>query len=396
MTLQADTSTTASFGNTGNTATITFNSVPANALLAIFAFGDADNGNATESLSVTTAAGLTWTRNAQGNGSPGAVAAIFTAPAGAGTYAITITDSDAMTDASSEIGLWGVIFTDDNGGQPSAGNAVADTASVTTSANNSWVWSSCMTAGTTNGTQTTVFTDASFDAGDQVCAQKQNSITATSGTVVTPTLGGSHGCIIEIKAGTAAAAVLVGYRSTPLHPGRGPSWARFYQAPRSTDVIAAGTAWTVDGTVTETATITGTAALAAAATGSVTETLTITGSATVVSPGGIAGDRTETLTITGTASAGLKASGTAALVATITGSAVHGYTAAGTVALAATITGAADVTVRPGGSGHAYSGTRVGTNGTGTQSATGGPATRSGTTGPGTRSGSATSTTRRG
>lgn len=184
-------------------ATIDLTTAPANSLAVLVCWGDADNGVTNETFSVTSSGGLTWTKQVEANGSPGGVATVFSAPiTSAGDYTgIQVTDSDAFGDSQSQMAVRPLIFVDLNG-QPAFGASVADTASITTTVNNSWVWLHSMadTGGTTNGTQIVVYniTGGAFDGGDNISLTRLIAFTATAGTVVTPTQGGNHGTIFEI------------------------------------------------------------------------------------------------------------------------------------------------------------------------------------------------------
>jgi len=208
MTLARTLGTTVT-GVTGNTATVALTSVPANSLVVLFCMADADNGNLTESLSIGTTGGLTWTKQGQSNGSPGAVAAVFTAPfAAGGSITVTVVDSDAMTDSASEIGVKPVFFTDSGGSIPGVGAITTTTVhptTVTSTATGSWFWAGGL-AGSTGYTTaqagaTLQFGDTSFDAGDTIAVWSLNALSTGSGQTLNLDYAAPpiHNVGIEIK-----------------------------------------------------------------------------------------------------------------------------------------------------------------------------------------------------
>jgi hypothetical protein len=216
----------AAAGNTAVTASFT---APANALLMAFWEQDT-SGNSVPTIA--DSGGLTWTlvdrlcadTTAEAN-----------TPAPAGTaqsgqikaWKATTASSAARTVTVTEVGAGGTgkegmldveVFTDD-GGAPTVGavatkggSASAPTHTLTTTANDSWVWAhgndwSASGTGVAGSNQTV--TDTNDTTNDAQHVWKQNATTPTSGTVVTmnlttPASQTYNIGLVEIKANPAA------------------------------------------------------------------------------------------------------------------------------------------------------------------------------------------------
>lgn len=241
MTLAADVSQSVARLVHGTPISVPLVAVAPNSLVAFFCLADADNGNATESLSIGTTGGLTWTKRVERNGSPGAVSTIFTAPFPAGgSITPTVIDSDGMVDVSAEIAVIPVIFTDTNGSIPGTGATGTGTGSTntTTTIANSWVWGCGLGTGVDNGTQTRIFftSGGTFDGGDDINAAKSNATTPTPGTVVNLALGSIFTTAIEITPGPGS--------STPVFDSSGSTPILVGATTASPDITAAAVgAW---------------------------------------------------------------------------------------------------------------------------------------------------------
>ena len=206
MTLQAALGTAVRDSNA--TTAITTGVVPSNALLALFCHADADNGNATESLSISAAGGFTWTKNVQKNGSPGAVVAVFTAPVSAGSTSQIVSIADSQGSVAKSV--FPVIFTDDNGGIPTVGKtSIAAPPSYTATSIGSWAW--CVALGgagvVTPQTGQTIedSVSGSFDGGDSIATIILTAKATSVGQTQAFTLSGaSQAASIEILPGTPA------------------------------------------------------------------------------------------------------------------------------------------------------------------------------------------------
>jgi len=246
--LALDASTPSMVKGTTTPATTAAFSPPAGSLL--FAICEADELN-TFSISNTGTA-LTWTSigastNQSGEGS----IQIYWAYAAAAPGSITV--SSARTGSFTANALKVLVFTGAETSFTGAkAAAFATTVNVTTTGNNSWVWAGHIEE---NGGADTAATGCSFNDAETSFGGigggvlKRTATTPASGTVVT--IGVTSATIpaivaFEVKEG--AGSTTQGGTSTALHPGKGPTQARFYQTPRSTDVTT--TALTLSDTAT--------------------------------------------------------------------------------------------------------------------------------------------------
>lgn len=236
MALALDASTPSMVKGTTTPATTAAFSPPAGSLL--FAICEADELN---TFSVS-GGGLTWTSigvstNQSGEGSIQVYWA-YTATALTG-----ITISSARTGSFTANALKVLVFTGAETSFTGAkAAAFATTVNVTTTANNSWVWAGHIEE---NGGADTAATGCTFNDAETTFGGigggvlKRTATTPASGTVVT--IGVTSATIpaivaFEVKEG--AGSTTQGGTSTALHPGKGPTWARFYQTPRSADVTS--------------------------------------------------------------------------------------------------------------------------------------------------------------
>jgi len=181
-------------------------SPPANSLIIVFFGVQAVDSASAQSVSAVTNTGtaLTWTRKVLANhsgSSPGGSAEIWWAFNTAAQTGITVSanftrPAAASTDQNG--GLMAVkvytgtatsLSTAASGSQISTANAVFS-ASVTTTAANSWVWGVALnwsnsTVGTAGTAQTIVESVNDTTSGDAEWSQKQNATTPSSGTSVT-------------------------------------------------------------------------------------------------------------------------------------------------------------------------------------------------------------------
>jgi fibronectin type 3 domain-containing protein len=160
-------------------------------LLEAFIATDGPGSGSSQTISSVTGGGLTWTLRSRANSRPG-TAEIWQAVAPAALSNITVT---ATLSNGSYVGAMTVVSftganTSVNGATVSAGAASgAPTASITTTAANSWVfavgvdWDKAM-ARTVGANQTLVDQDLA-PVGDTYWVQRQNTTTPNSGTSVT-------------------------------------------------------------------------------------------------------------------------------------------------------------------------------------------------------------------
>jgi hypothetical protein len=208
-------SPTAAIGSGATTVTGAF-TPPDNTLLLAFCAGDANNGSLDEDQTVTDSTSTTWTKKVLRNGNGGGCVTVHyrrivgTSP---GNITATLTD----TKGSVAKRIFPRVFIDlATGIAPDIGaTAVSGSANVslTTTVNNSWVWSIALTANAvlTAGTGCTQQDDfGGFDSGDAVQTESQTSLTTTAGTVVTNGLSGTatvpHNVAVEIIPGSSSSA----------------------------------------------------------------------------------------------------------------------------------------------------------------------------------------------
>jgi hypothetical protein len=343
---------------TGTTTAITTAafSPPANTQLVAFVARNVGFHNFNADGNVSSTGGLSWSLagrksvNAGSTGGAGTdgcteiwVANTTTAP---GSMTVTDTRGDGLSGSGAEHILKVEVFT---GAESPWAGAITGTsstsglpsASVTTTQANSWVFASSSDwsaggVGTVGSGQTMIDED---DVAGQYDAHiwRQTSTTSVSGTSVTMNLTAPSGqqyneLAIEIRETAATATDAGGRIQSGFHPGRGPTRARFYQTPKSYDVISA-------------ATINGTADLAGAGTLADVPVIqaapaTLTGAGTLSASGVIAGSATltgaGTMAATVTQGAGSTLTGAGTVAAAVTESATASLTGAGT--LAATVT----------------------------------------------------------
>jgi hypothetical protein len=236
--LALDASTPAMVKGTTNPATTATFSPPAQSLL--FALCEADETN-TFAVSNTGTA-LSWQSigvsiNQSGQGS---IQVFWAWNANAQS---NITVSSTRTGSFVANGLKVLVFTGAEStftGAKIAG--LTATVNVTTTANNSWVWAAHIEEG--GGADTAAsgctFNDAETSFGGiGGGVLKRTATTPTAGTVVTIGVTAATTPAIVAFEVKESAAVAEGYSTTGWHPGRGPTQARFYKTPRSTDAIAA-------------------------------------------------------------------------------------------------------------------------------------------------------------
>jgi chitodextrinase len=169
----------------------TFSTKQANEILEAFVATDGPGSGSAQTISSVTGGGLTWTLRSRANSRPG-TAEIWQAVAPAALSNITVT---ARLSNGSYVGAMTVVSftganTSVNGATVPAGAASgAPTASITTTAANSWVfavgvdWDKAVTR-TVGANQTLVDQDLA-PVGDTYWVQRQNTTTPNSGTSVT-------------------------------------------------------------------------------------------------------------------------------------------------------------------------------------------------------------------
>lgn len=215
MSLAVDASSpTAAIGSGATTVTAAF-TPPDNTLLVAFCQGDANNGSLDEDQTVTDSTSTTWTKKVLHNANGGACATVhYRRLSGTGSSPGSITATLTDTKGSVAKRIFVRVFVDAATGiAPDIGaTAVSATASVsvTTTVNNSWVWSTGLTANATltAGTGCTLQDNfGGFDSGDAVFTESQTSLTTTSGTSVTNAIAGTatvpHNIAVEIIPGSA-------------------------------------------------------------------------------------------------------------------------------------------------------------------------------------------------
>jgi hypothetical protein len=208
-------SPSAAIGSGATTVTGAF-TPPDNTLLVAFCAGDANNGSLDEDQTVTDSTSTTWTKKVLRNGNGGACVTVhYRRIVGTSPGSITATQTDTKGSVAKRIFVR--VFTDAATGiAPDIGaTAVSGSANVslTTTVNNSWVWSIALTANVvlTAGTGCTQQDDfGGFDSGDAVQTESQTSLTTTAGTLVTNGLNGTstvpHNVAIEIIPGASSPA----------------------------------------------------------------------------------------------------------------------------------------------------------------------------------------------
>lgn len=213
MSLAVDASSpSAAIGSGATTVTGAF-TPPDNTLLVAFCAGDANNGSLDEDQTVTDSTSTTWTKVVLRNANGGACVTVHKrrlSGTGSSPGSITATLTDSKGSVAKRI--FPRVFVDAATGiAPDIGaTAVSGSANVslTTTVNNSWVWSIALTANVvlTAGTGCTQQDDfGGFDSGDAVQTESQTSLTTTAGTLVTNGLNGTstvpHNVAIEIIPG---------------------------------------------------------------------------------------------------------------------------------------------------------------------------------------------------
>lgn len=293
MSLAVDASSpTAAIGSGASTVTGAF-TPPDNTLLVAFCQGDANNGSLDEDQTVADSTSTTWTKKILRNGNGGACVTVHyrrivgTSP---GSITATLTDTkgsvakrifvrvfiDAATGVAPDIGTTGV--------------SGATTVSLTTTVNNSWVWSACLTANATlsAGSGCTLQDSfGGFDSGDAVATYSQTSTTSTAGTGVTNTIAGTatvpHNVAVEIIPG-GGETNYAGPWTGPT-PGRlGPTGQWTTQTFDTSSAIAVALADT--GSTAEALAVTAAVALADA--GAETEALAVTAAVPLADAGSAA------------------------------------------------------------------------------------------------------------
>jgi hypothetical protein len=222
-------------------------------------------------------------------------------------------------------------------GASATGATVPPTAILTPTQIDSWIYAAILDY-TTNATLTanaqSTLIDQFVDAtnGDTWATFKAAAGTSALSSTTYGFTNANAAYNVAAAEILAAPTAATGRVQSGFHPGRGPTTARFYQTPKSYDVVSA-------------ATIDGTASLAGA--GTVTDvpavqgaTATLTGAGTLSASGVIAGSATltgaGTLAATVTQGAGSTPAGTGALSVAVTESATATLTGTGT--LSATVT----------------------------------------------------------
>lgn len=215
MSLAVDASSpTAAIGSGATTVTGAF-TPPDNTLLVAFCAGDANNGSLDEDQTVVDSTTTTWAKKVLRNGNGGACVTVhYRRLSGTGSSPGSITAT--LTDSKGSVAkrIFPRVFIDAATGiAPDIGaTAVSGSANVslTTTVNNSWVWSIALTANAvlSAGTGCTQQDDfGGFDSGDAVQTESQTSLTATAGTLVTNGLSGTttvpHNVAVEIIPGSA-------------------------------------------------------------------------------------------------------------------------------------------------------------------------------------------------
>lgn len=217
MSLAVDASSpTAAIGSGATTVTGAF-TPPDNTLLVAFCQGDANNASLDEDQTVVDSTSTTWTKKVLRNGNGGGCVTVhYRRIVGTSPGSITATQTDNKGSVAKRI--FPRVFIDVASGiAPDIGaTAVSGSASVsvTTTVNNSWVWSTGLTANATltAGTGCTLQDNfGGFDSGDAVFTQSQTALTTTAGTNVTNAITGTatvpHNVAVEIIPGTAGTAV---------------------------------------------------------------------------------------------------------------------------------------------------------------------------------------------
>jgi hypothetical protein len=254
-------------GTTTAISTAAF-SPPANAQLVAFVVRNVGFHNFNADGTVTSTGGLSWSLagrksvnagSTNGAGTDGCteiwVANTTTAP---GSMTVTDTRGDGLSGSGAEHILKVEVFT---GAESPWAGAITGTsstsglpsASVTTTQANSWVFASSSDwsaggVGTVGSGQTMIDED---DVAGQYDAHiwRQTSTTGSSGTNVTmnltaPAAEQYNELAIEIRETAVTATDAGGRIQSGFHPGRGPTSARFYQTPKSRDVVVSGTTFT--------------------------------------------------------------------------------------------------------------------------------------------------------
>src|SRR6266540_199386 len=252
MALAVDSSSPAFVRGSGTSVTTASFSPPANSVLVAFVNADLNTGATNETCAMSSGGGLSWQLAGRHNGSPGAVCEVWVAKADAAPGSITATCTDNLgNSAGSEIGLYLRVLTDSGNGTPAGIGASNTGAAVslnyTSTVANSWGFAVGMdssgTATITAGSGQTVLNSVAsggFNSGDDIYCWRQNATTAVVGTTVTMNMtspsSGLHMVAVEVL---PAASVGVGTSPIALHPGKGPTRARFYQPPRDTTSFSA-------------------------------------------------------------------------------------------------------------------------------------------------------------
>jgi hypothetical protein len=175
--------------------TISFTGVTTGYTSEVLVLAIAGDAGATSNVSITSAGGLTWTKAVSNVTAHGSVY-VFTAPASSKITNQTITATDSG-DTSTDWGgaLYSFVGGDSTSvvgasktGIISTSGALSDT--VTTTANNSWVWAitddyNLSESHTVGSGQSMVTNELDASAGNTYFEWRQNAVTASSGTSVT-------------------------------------------------------------------------------------------------------------------------------------------------------------------------------------------------------------------
>ncbi len=197
-------------GSTTTTTTAAF-SPPASYIVA-FCVADANNGNATETMTISSTGGLSWARVKNDNGNGGSCAEVWAATANTAPGSITVSATDSQGAVAKSIFVR--VFTDTTVPAGIGATHVAQsgtTNAYTSTVNNSWGWGVGIGSGTPSVGGSETLDDTStggFDGGDSKWASHWTATTPTSGTTVTQTTGAGvvHWIVVEILPGAAAAS----------------------------------------------------------------------------------------------------------------------------------------------------------------------------------------------
>jgi hypothetical protein len=333
---------------TGTTATTAAFTPEASSLLVALVAADGLSGGPATTATVSDSLSGSWTllvrKNAFNGSAPflGGTVEVWIRDIGSSPASMTVTASGWSANGGNltvRTLIGALPVAQQPGATGSAGSTgIAPTVTLTPTQIGSRIYGAALDY-TTNATLTananTTSIDQFVDAGngDTWATFKASADTVSlTSTAYGYTNGNAEYQLAAAEILAASTADAGGHIQSGFHPGRGPTTARFYQTPKSYDVISA-------------ATINGTADLAGA--GTVTDVpviqaapATLTGAGTLSASGVIAGSATltgaGTLAATVTQGAGSTPAGTGALSVAVTESATATLTGAGT--LAATVT----------------------------------------------------------